>query len=225
MSQTLDRSSIITLINTFALDAGNRQRLVDLLIRMVSSAAHRVLFLRRSIAASTVQRWPCMRSGAASRTIRPCARTPALCHSSKRRSPSQSLNRVSTRACGLSCLSVVPEVRPQLPSTEDRKGDALRQRQLRQCASYTVRRNCRSHKRRHFSLLRIRSEFTGNRVITHTIGRPPTDPPAGIDDGATSRWCVTVSSSARNFFAFCFAIRHGEGQLHWVPVPSFGAFK
>jgi hypothetical protein len=35
------------------------------------------------------------------------------------------------------------------------------------------RRNCRSRKSRHFSLLRIRSEFRGNRVIPHTLGDPP----------------------------------------------------
>jgi heme-degrading monooxygenase HmoA len=33
MSQTLDKSSIVTLINTFTVDPGNQQRLVDLLIR------------------------------------------------------------------------------------------------------------------------------------------------------------------------------------------------
>jgi hypothetical protein len=71
MCQTPEKS-IVTLINTFTVDRATSSGLSICLFapRMASSAAHRVLFLRRSIAASTAQRCAQWRSAEAMRQDR-----------------------------------------------------------------------------------------------------------------------------------------------------------
>jgi hypothetical protein len=69
---------------------------------MVSSTARRVLSLRRYIVASMGQRRPCMRGGAASRILNPCAKIPVRSRSCRKRSRSRPSSRACTKSYKLS---------------------------------------------------------------------------------------------------------------------------
>ena len=138
MSQTSDKN-IVTVINTFTVDPGNQQPLVDLLIRATDGLVSRASgfissTLHRNVDGTKVAMYAQWRSVEDYQAMR---QDPG---------PLPFLEEALTIAKFEPCI--YESVRTFLPI-------GWRQRQLRQCASYTVRRNCRSRKPRHFSLLRI----------------------------------------------------------------------
>jgi quinol monooxygenase YgiN len=85
MSQTSDKSSIVTLINVFTVDPGNQQRLVDLLIRATDDFVSRApgfisSTLHRSVDGTKVAMYGQWRSVEDYYAMR---QDPALCHSSE----------------------------------------------------------------------------------------------------------------------------------------------
>jgi hypothetical protein len=95
MIRSAETSGLVTLINVFTVEPVNQQRLVDLLIRATDGVVNRV----PGFISSTLHP-----SGAARKTIKPCAKTLGHCHYCRRRLPSRRSNPECTKSLELSNL-------------------------------------------------------------------------------------------------------------------------